>query len=229
MNDSCRKRAIPLWLTLGYTAFIAVLVPFYWIEYGPTNFLYFCDVALFLALAALWTEQPIFASMALVGIAVPQLIWQVDFLGNLAGVPLTGMTDYMWDPGITLFARFLSFFHFWLPFLLLYVVLRLGYDRRALLAWAMLAWSVLLVCYFLLPAPGDPLSHPNAPRNVNYVFGPGDVKQTWMPEAAWLALLMTGLPLLAWLPTHLLLVRLDARCEPATAAAIPAAETPADR
>ena len=38
---------VPLGLKLAYTAFMAVLVPVYWRYYGPTNFLYFCDVALF--------------------------------------------------------------------------------------------------------------------------------------------------------------------------------------
>ena len=36
-------RRIPLWLKLAYTAFMAVLVPVYLRNYGPTNFLYFCD------------------------------------------------------------------------------------------------------------------------------------------------------------------------------------------
>lgn len=46
-------RRLPLWLKLADTAFMAVLVPVYWTQYGPTNFLYFCDVALFLALVGL--------------------------------------------------------------------------------------------------------------------------------------------------------------------------------
>ena len=41
---------IPLWLKIAYTAFLAVMVPVYWANYGPTNFLYFCDVALLLTL-----------------------------------------------------------------------------------------------------------------------------------------------------------------------------------
>ena len=50
---------LPLWLKLAYTAFMAVLVPVYWHYYGPTNFLYFCDVALFLTLAGIWLESPL--------------------------------------------------------------------------------------------------------------------------------------------------------------------------
>ena len=30
---------IPLWLKLAFTAFMFVLVPVYWANYGPTNFL----------------------------------------------------------------------------------------------------------------------------------------------------------------------------------------------
>ncbi len=52
---------------------------------------------------------------------------------------MTGMSAYMFNPGLSLFTRGLSFFHFWLPFLVLYLVWRLGYDRRAFVAWTGLA------------------------------------------------------------------------------------------
>ena len=41
------------------------------------------------------------------------------------------------------FARGLSFFHFWLPFFLVYLVWRIGYDRRAFAAWTTLACVLL--------------------------------------------------------------------------------------
>jgi hypothetical protein len=50
-----------MWVKVLYTAFVCVLVPVYWRDYGPTNFLYFCDVAVFFALAAMWTERPLLA------------------------------------------------------------------------------------------------------------------------------------------------------------------------
>ena len=73
---------LPLWLKLVYTAFMAVLVPVYWHYYGPTNFLYFCDVALILTLIGIWLESPLLVSMCAVGILLPQALWVVDFLGN---------------------------------------------------------------------------------------------------------------------------------------------------
>ena len=47
---------VPLWLKLAYTAFMVVLIPVYWRNYGPTNFLYFCDVALLITLVGMWIE-----------------------------------------------------------------------------------------------------------------------------------------------------------------------------
>lgn len=197
---------LPLAVKLGYTAFMAVLVPVYWWHYGPTNFLYFCDVALFLTLAAVWTESALCASMAAVGILLPQMLWVADFVAGLGGVKLLGMTAYMFEERRSLFLRGLSLFHGWLPFLLLYLVQRLGYDRRALPAWSALAWALLLFCYAFMPGPT-----PNAgvvPVNINYVHGMSDeAAQTWMPPLAWLATLLVGLPALLYCPTHLLLKR----------------------
>ena len=41
----------------------AVLVPVYWHYYGPTNFLYFCDIALIFTLIAIWPENALLISM----------------------------------------------------------------------------------------------------------------------------------------------------------------------
>ena len=86
---------LPLWLKLAYTAFMAVLVPVYWTNYGPTNFLYFCDVALLITLVAVWIESPLLASMCAVGIIGSQTLWVIDFVLNMFGVKLTGLTDFM--------------------------------------------------------------------------------------------------------------------------------------
>lgn len=202
------RQSIPLGVQLAYTAFMAVLVPFYWHSYGPTNFLYFCDVALFLALIGVWSGHPLPASMATVGILVPQVVWCVDFVATALGQPLLGMTRYMFDSGIPLFARGLSLFHGWLPFFLLWMVWRQRYDRRALYAWTLLAWLLIAISWLFLPAPPADPANPNIPVNVNYVYGLDDAAaQTWMPQWAWLTCLVLGLPLLIYVPTHLLLDR----------------------
>jgi hypothetical protein len=197
---------LPLGLKLVYTAFMAVLVPVYWHYYGPTNFLYFCDVALFLTLAGLWLESPLLISMCAVGILLPQALWVVDFVFNLVGVPLIGMTDYMFKHENSLFLRGLSLFHGWIPFLLAWLVWQLGYDRRAFRAWTVLAWVLLLVCFFFMPPPNpDPGL---TPVNINYVWGPSDnAAQTWVHPYVWLAGLIIGMPALMFAPAHLFLER----------------------
>jgi hypothetical protein len=197
---------LPLWLKLAYTAFMAVLLPVYWANYGPTNFLYFCDVALLITLVGIWIESPLLISMCAVGILASQALWVVDFLSNLIGWPLTGMTDYMFAADHSLFLRGLSLFHGWLPFLLVYLVWRLGYDRRGFPAWTVLAWILVLICFFFMPPPRpDPGL---TPVNINYVWGMSDaVAQTWMPPAVWLAGLIILLPVLLYAPVHFLLRR----------------------
>jgi hypothetical protein len=203
---------IPLWVKWAFTGFMCVLVPYYWWAYGPTNFLYFCDVSLFFTLAALWLESPLLASAPLVGIFVPQLIWQVDFLGGLAGLNVVGMTKYMFKIDLSLFVRGLSFFHFWLPIFLIWIVYRLGYDRRALPVWTVLAWILVLICYFLLPPamPVEQRAFPDQPVNVNYVYNPlsDDAPQTWMSPFNYLAALMVFLPMVFYMPTHILFMAL---------------------
>jgi len=92
-NGSAARSAglIPLWVKLLYTAFVAVLIPYYWHSYGPTNFLYYCDMALLLTLVALWLESSLLVSMCAVGILMPQTLWIADFLCEAAGFHLTGM------------------------------------------------------------------------------------------------------------------------------------------
>lgn len=200
---------IPLWMKLIYTAFVAVLVPHYWTAYGPTNFLYFCDVALFFALGALWLEWPLLASMPAVGILLPQALWMVDLLAELAGFRMTGLTSYMFDTSIPLFTRCLSLFHFWLPILLVWLVWRLGYDRRALWAWTALAWGLVLVCYLWMPAPPAPPDDPNRVVNINYVYGFSDAApQQWMPQNLYIVAEMAVLAVGVFLPTHCLLAKL---------------------
>lgn len=194
---------IPPLVTYAFTAFMIVLVPVYWKSYGPTNFLYFCDVSLFLTLFALWRRHALTASMAAVGILIPQVFWCVDFAFELLGQPLSGMTTYMFNQKNPAFLRGLSLFHGWLPFLLLFLVWRLGYDRRALWAWTGLAWGLCIIAFFFLPPAGAALPDPNIPRNVNYVFGTNDTApQTFMDPHLYLMSFMLGLFAVFYVPTH---------------------------
>jgi hypothetical protein len=211
------QRRIPLWIKVAYTAFVALLVPVYLIDYGPTNFLYFCDIALLLTVYAMWRERPLPASIALVGILVAQTLWITDFITRMVGIPVTGadgMTAYMFNPTYPLFTRFLSFFHFWLPLLLLYVVKRLGYDKRALKWTTLGGWAVLSICFFFMPPPPAPADEPNLPVNINMVHGFSDkAPQTAMPPLANFAMMIGLWFAIGCLPPHLILSRWFVRSE----------------
>lgn len=207
-SQNSPARRLPLWLKLALTAFVAVMVPNYWRTYGPTNFLYFCDVALFLTLAAVWLDHALLASIAAVGIVLPRTLWVLDVVAHVAGFKITGMSDYLWDDKIPALTRGLSLYHGWLPLLLLWLIWRLGYDRRGLRGWLSIAWPLMLSCYFFLPRPGTALAHPLQPVNINYVYGLGDREpQPWMPTWAWLLLMLVAMPLVLWWPAHLALRR----------------------
>ncbi len=190
---------IPLWLEVGHTAFVAVLVPVYWRYYGPQNFLWFSDLALFLAVPALWLESPLLAGAQAISVGLLELGWLADFLAGLLlhRNPL-GLSRYMRDPALPRAVRALSLFHVELPLLLGWLVWRLGYDRRSWWVQSALAWAVLPACYLF--------TEPSA--NINWVFGPGDSPQHRLPRRAYLALVMALFPLGVYLPTHLLLRRL---------------------
>jgi hypothetical protein len=192
----CSHREIPLLIKVLYTVGVGVLVPVYWCHYGPANFLWFSDLALLITLAALWLESPFLASMQAVSVVLLELLWIVDFVGRLAsGVHLIGIADYMFTADKPLFVRGLSLFHVVLPFLLLWMVYDLGYDRYAWMAQTLLAWVVLLVCYCC--------TDPSA--NINWTFGPGKQPQTQIVPGLYLALLMGFFPVCVYLSTHLAL------------------------
>jgi hypothetical protein len=193
---------IPLWIKILYTLFLCVLVPVYWIHWGPRNFLWFSDIALLATAIALWLESALLASMMTLAIALPELAWNADFFGRLVtGRHILGLSDYMFDGRKPLFLRALSLFHVVLPALLLWAVHRLGYEPRAL-AFQTVAALVILPVTYALTDPAD---------NINWVYGPGPKPQTWTSPRAYLALVMLFFPVVIYLPTHLLLSALSGR------------------
>jgi hypothetical protein len=104
-----------------------------------------------------------------------------------------------------------SLFHGWLPLLLIWLLIRLGYDQRALFAWTSLAAGLVLVCYFFTPPAGTHLANPNLPININYVYGFNDQQpQKWVNQNLYVVLWFGVLWLVAFLPTHLALRRIFA-------------------
>ena len=185
-----------MWLKVGYTLWFLVWVPVYWVENGPSNFLWLCDVANFVLLAALWLDSRLLFSSQTVSVLLIQLVWMIDVTTRLvAGFHPIGGTEYMFEAWRPLSGRLLSLFHVFVPVLLLYALWRLGHDRRG--------WRLqTLICWLVLPASflaGEP------EQNLNWLWAPFGIEQTWLPPTAFLAVCMIAYPLVLYLPTDLVL------------------------
>ncbi|HEY7039994.1 MAG TPA: membrane-associated protein [Methylomirabilota bacterium] len=186
---------IDLWVKICYTLFLFGLVPVYWAHYGPRNFLWFSDIALLGSGLAVWLESPLLASMMALAVLLPELAWNLDFFGRLlTGHSMLGMSAYMFDRTLPRYLRALSLFHVLLPVWLLWLVARLGYDRRAW-AWQSLLAAIVLPTTYRLTEPSE---------NVNWVHGLGAPRPRRHPWI-YLALLILSFSLVLYLPPHLLL------------------------
>ena len=197
MGVPARHAPFPLWLRLAATAFAVLFIGVHAWYGNLINFLWLSDMALFGTVAALWLRSSLVASMMLLASALPDGVgWSLDFvLGLVSGWhPLTA-TTYMFDTRVPLIVRGLSLFHLIMPGLLVWMVWRLRYDRRALAAQTILSIALFWASHALTtPA-----------RNINWVFGPGR-PQTLVPGWLYLAVLMTVFPVMCYLPAHLTLI-----------------------
>jgi len=192
-------QAISLWIKIPYTVFVLVLVPLYWIQYGPQNFLWFSDIALFATLAALWLESRFLVSMTASGVLIFDTVWNFIFFSKLIlGAGPEGLVGYMFDPEISVFIRALSLFHVALPIIQLWTLGKLGYDVRAWKYQAVLGWIILFVTYGVT----------GPEENINWVYGMTQAPQPWLPASLYLAALMLIYPTLICFPTHVILKRL---------------------
>lgn len=189
------RPCFPLWATFSWTLLVLVIVPVYWVEYGPGNFLWFSDIGLFAVLLSLWTGWRLPYSMMAVGVLPLEIVWTIDIL-TLG--ELVGLAEYMFDPQYPLWLRALSLFHVPLLAATVWMLFRRGYDPRALPAQTLLAW-IVLPASFLFTVPE---------ANVNWVHGLGPDRAEVLPPLAYLAAYTTLLPLVIYLPMHLLLRRL---------------------
>ena len=193
------KMRIPLWIKIGWTLWLGVWMPYYWMQYGPQNFLYFCDIANLLIGLALWLESPLLFSWQATSVLLFQTLYTIDLVGRLTvGKHLIGGTEYMFSPAIPLFVRLLGLFHVVTPPVLLWGIWRLGYDRRGWIYTIVTAWIVLPICFLWRPG-----------FNVNWVRGPFYKEQHVVPPVIYLAAYMLALPLLVYLPTHWVLAIWD--------------------
>lgn len=193
------RRAIPLWIKIVYTAFIAILVPVSYKVNGLSNFLWFSDLAVLITFVAVWLESSMLSSMMALSVVICELVWNLDFFTRLlTGWHPLNLTLYMFDPNSSLLIRGLSLFHVMLPVMLLWLLYRLGYNRKALLWQTLFAWVVLLICFFFTLRLA----------NINWVFGLNITPQTLIDPRLYLMLEMLFIPICIYLPSHFIFRKL---------------------
>lgn len=86
---------------VGYTVLVCIIVPIYWHELGPTNFLWFSDIALIALVAAVWLENRLIVSTMAVSVLLLETAWVMDFMtvASSWGLPLTCLMRL--NPGLS--------------------------------------------------------------------------------------------------------------------------------
>ncbi|MFP5387437.1 MAG: hypothetical protein ACLGHN_15270 [Bacteriovoracia bacterium] len=180
-------------IKLFLTAFVGVLIPVYWKNYGPGNFLWFSDIGLFLSVLALWMRSSLIISIIVLTVLPFEIFWNIDFFFQLiAGNELTGLAAYMFDQEKTKFLRGLSLFHVFMPPIWIWCLYQWGYDRRAFRYAVALGLTALTLSY-LLTKPED---------NINWVYMPAKYGWTWISSLQWLLILLVTFPTLIYWPLH---------------------------
>ncbi len=182
---------IPLWLKVAYGLFVPFLIVIYWRRYGPSNFLWLSDIALFFTGAAVIFESSLLASMPAVGVLPLEIFWTIDFL--LLG--RFGLTSYMFEKQYPLWLRAISLFHLALPPTLIWFLWNAGYDPLAYPIQLVLTVAVLTFCFLFT----DPQ------KNINWVYGPGEKPQTKLAPLTYFLVLLVFIPVAVITPTHFML------------------------
>ena len=197
MNTHFFPAAFP-WMRWGAALWLAVWLPAYWVVWGWSNFLHLCDVTVILTCVGLWRGSALLLSSQAVASIIVDLAWSVDVAWRLLFAKhLIGGTEYMWDARFPLWVRLLSGFHVFWPALVLWALGRVGYDRRG---WALQsAIAAVLLVASRLVAPG---------QNINFAFRDPLFGRAWGPAPVHLAVILLGLVVIIYWPTHRALARL---------------------
>lgn len=183
-------------IKLLFTLFVIVMIPVYWKKYGFKNFFWLSDVGVFLTFFALWFESPLLNSMAVIGILVVELVWNVDYFFQLIfGRNLLGIADYMFDATKSKFLRALSLFHVATPIIWIWLLLKWGYDPRAVYYQIILTVIVFGLSYLF----------PDPTQDINWIALPKTRHWKKISSLTWLFIVIIGYPVLFIIPMHFLL------------------------
>ncbi len=189
------REPLPLVARVTFTLWIAFWVPTILVHYGSQNFFWLCNVAQFVVLYAVWMPNVLLVSSQIGTVVLIGIVWLLDLLiGLLVGGSVTGITGYMFNAEIPLIARLTSLYHVWLPFFMIWMCWRNGYDHRGVWLQCLIG-TVLIVAAWLWS---------DRERNINFAFAPFHIEQTWMPHGVYLILLSVVTACVVYFPGHYL-------------------------
>jgi hypothetical protein len=192
------RQKIPSWLRHVAPIFLALWLVAYWHAWGPANFLHLCDIAVILSCIGLWKNSSLLVSSQAVSSVLIDLVWTLDVAARLIfGHHLIGGTEYLFDGSTPLWARLLSLFHIILPFILLWSLSRLGYDRRGWKLQSAILVPVLIASRFVTPD-----------QNLNFAVRDPFLHRSYGPAPTHLLITFLFLVFVVYIPTHLLFGRL---------------------
>ena len=198
-SPASHPKSFPTWIRWSALAWLLVWIPTYWHTWGVANFLHLCDIAVVLTCLGLWSNSPLLLSSQAVSSLLIDTAWAVDAATRfLTGRHWIGGTEYLFDSSFPLWVRLLSLFHVVMPFLLLWALHRVGYDRRGWFAQSAIAIPV--VVFARLAA--TPVT------NINFVYADPFFHRSWGPWPLHLIAVLAFLVFVVYFPTHLLLSRL---------------------
>jgi hypothetical protein len=179
-----------LWLVLWF--------PVYWHAWGVANFLHLCDVAVILTCIGLWTNSALLLSSQAVSSVVIDILWTLDVAAWLLfRRHFIGGTEYLFDATVPLGVRLLSLFHIVMPFILLWSLSRLRYNRRGFALQAAITLPVVIASRFVTPD-----------KNLNFAQTAPFFHRQLGPASVHLAITYLAVVLGVYVPTHLLFARL---------------------
>lgn len=186
-----------------YARWLAVLwlliwVPIYWRTWGGANFVQLCDIAVVLTCIGLWTRSSLLISSQAVASILIACAWALDASWKiLLGHHLTGGTEYLFDPQYPVWIRLLSLYHLALPIVLIWAVLRLGYDRHGFRLQCAIVPFSFIAARFTPPQ-----------QNMDFAFTDPFLHRSWGPPPVHVAISVLFMIFVVYYPTDLLLRRL---------------------
>jgi hypothetical protein len=203
-SPSAHGAKLPFWVRLVSALWLLIWVPAYWRTWGVTNFLQLCDVAAILTGIGLLTGNALLLSSQALASLLIDLAWAIDAAGRLLfGRTLIGGTEYLFDAQYPLWVRLLSLFHLALPLLLIWALLRVGYDRRALALQSAITLVVFSAVRFT-----------SAAKNMNFAFRDPFFHRAWGPPPVHILVSVLFMIVVVYLPTHTFLEWLEPKPRP---------------